>query len=321
MAKKSKSGFKTVKTKFRGNFEVPIGWDLSKLGDECKFEYGKALIEENRNNRGFFVYGSGGRIGKNSKFFTKGPGIIVARKGSLGNVFYEKQNFWPIDTVFYISKKETNHHLQFIFYILVYLKLENYKIVTAHPGISRDEVYTIFVKIPSFDEQKKIANILSNIDDVIDKYNSIIEITKKLQTSMMQQLFTKGIRHKKFKKSPIGEIPIEWSVKKLKKVTEKIERGKFSHRPRNDPKFYDGKYPFIQTGDVESSNGRITTFSQTLNELGLSVSKLFPKNTIVITIAANIGSTAITTFPVCFPDSLIGISAKNINLIFLLTIQ
>ncbi len=51
----------------------------------------------------------------------------------------------------------------------------------------------------------------------------------------------------------------------------------FGHRPRNDPKYYDGDYPFIQTGDVASANKYIETFSQTLSELGKSVSKEFKK--------------------------------------------
>ena len=121
---------------------------------------------------------------------------------------------------------------------------------------------------------------------------------------------------KGYKQTELGIIPEDWEVVPLSSIAS-IERGKFTHRPRNDPAFYGGKYPFIQTGDVESSNGKITKITQTLNEKGLSVSKLFPKRIIVVTIAANIGSTAITTFPVCFPDSLIGIIPNNMNTEFL----
>lgn len=88
----------------------------------------------------------------------------------------------------------------------------------------------------------------------------------------------------------------------------KIERGKFSHRPRNAPRFYGGKYPFVQTGDVSNCDGRIRTYTQTLNEDGLAISKMFPAGTILITIAANIGFTGILEFDSACPDSLIGIS-------------
>jgi len=138
----------------------------------------------------------------------------------------------------------------------------------------------------------------------------------------MQRLLTKGIGHTKFKKVRIGfqniieKYPDSWKIVKLGEIA-KIERGKFAHRPRNDPAYYGGNYPFIQTGDIENSDGYIRNFSQTLNEKGISVSKLFAKDVIVITIAATIGSTAITTFPVYFPDSVVGISTSKMNIKFL----
>ncbi|EIJ34519.1 restriction endonuclease subunit S [Thiothrix nivea] len=103
-----------------------------------------------------------------------------------------------------------------------------------------------------------------------------------------------------------------YPVKKLSDVIA-MTRGRFGHRPRNDPRFYGGEYPFIQTGDIvraSQSNGKIT-YSQTLNELGLKTSRLFDKPVVVITIAANIGDTAILDYPACFPDSLIGMQPKN----------
>jgi type I restriction enzyme S subunit len=69
---------------------------------------------------------------------------------------------------------------------------------------------------------------------------------------------------------------------------------------------YDGPYPFIQTGDVRNSNHLITDYSQTYNTKGLAQSKLWPRGTICITIAANIAETGILDFDACFPDSVIG---------------
>ena len=103
-----------------------------------------------------------------------------------------------------------------------------------------------------------------------------------------------------------------YPVKKLSEVIE-MQRGRFGHRPRNEPRFYGGEYPFIQTGDIvraSQSNGQIT-YSQTLNELGLKASRLFSKPIVVVTIAANIGDTAILDYPACFPDSLIGMTPKS----------
>ncbi len=100
-------------------------------------------------------------------------------------------------------------------------------------------------------------------------------------------------------------IPEGWSSAKLSDLGE-VNRGRSRHRPRDATHLYGGKYPFIQTGGIKASNGRITTFSQTYSEEGLAQSRLWPKGTMCITIAATIAETSILTFPACFPDSVIG---------------
>ena len=102
------------------------------------------------------------------------------------------------------------------------------------------------------------------------------------------------------------DIPDTWQWVRLTDIGE-VSRGKSKHRPRNDKKLFGGQYPFIQTGDVARANTYIITHSQTYNEIGLAQSRLFPKNTICITIAANIGDVAILSYDACFPDSVVGI--------------
>ena len=164
------------------------------------------------------------------------------------------------------------------------------------------------VLLPPLPEQRKIAAILSSVDDAIEKTQAVIDQVQVVKRGLMQELLTRGLPgwHTRFKQTEIGEMPEEWEVVELASVAS-VERGKFAHRPRNDPRFYGGEFPFIQTGDVAACDGLIDTYSQTLNEDGLAISRLFPSGTIVMTIAANIGSTGITTFDVAFPDSLVGI--------------
>ncbi len=109
----------------------------------------------------------------------------------------------------------------------------------------------------------------------------------------------------------------QWIIKRLDELA-KIERGKFSPRPRNNPIYYDGHIPFVQTSDVVKSKGRINSFSQTLNDSGLAVSKLFKKGSILITIAANIGYSGVLEKDMACPDSLIGMTCfENIYNFFL----
>jgi type I restriction enzyme S subunit len=105
-------------------------------------------------------------------------------------------------------------------------------------------------------------------------------------------------------------IPNGWRLVKLSDLGE-VNRGRSRHRPRDAGHLYGGKYPFVQTGDVKASGGRITVFTQTYSENGLAQSRLWPKGTMCITIAANIAETGILQFPACFPDSVIGFIADE----------
>ena len=110
-----------------------------------------------------------------------------------------------------------------------------------------------------------------------------------------------------------------WVQRKLTDVGD-IARGKSKHRPRNDKKLFGGKYPFVQTGDVASAGLFLTNYSQTYNEFGLAQSKLWPSGTLLITIAANIAETSILGIDAAFPDSIIGFTAKNSDVVFIKTL-
>lgn len=96
---------------------------------------------------------------------------------------------------------------------------------------------------------------------------------------------------------------MKWEYKTLDQLGT-VSRGKSKHRPRNDPKLFGGKYPFIQTADVKNADYYITKYSDTYNESGVAQSKLWDKGTLCITIAANIADTGVLAFPACFPDSI-----------------
>lgn len=153
---------------------------------------------------------------------------------------------------------------------------------------------------PPLPEQQRIVNILDEALDGIATAKANAE--KNLQNaralfqSHLQSVFTQR-----------GE---GWKQKTLEEIATTFGRGKSRHRPRNEPKLYGGEYPFIQTGDIRNSDHLITEYSQTYSEAGLAQSKLWPKGTICITIAANIAETGILDFDACFPDSVIGVVAN-----------
>jgi len=155
----------------------------------------------------------------------------------------------------------------------------------------------IEIPLPPLLEQHHIVKILdavfADVAKAKENAEKNLQNAKELFESYLQSVFANP-----------GE---DWEEKTLEQVSITFGRGKSKHRPRNDKKLYNGKYPFIQTGDIRNCNHFIEKYTQTYNEIGLAQSKLWPKGTICITIAANIAETGILNFDACFPDSVIGI--------------
>ena len=177
---------------------------------------------------------------------------------------------------------------------------------------------SMLVPIPPLDEQSTIVRYLDRADELINRYISakerLIALLEEQRQAVIHQAVTRGLDpNAPSKKSGIewlDDVPQHWQLPELKQVSN-ILRGKFTHRPRNDPSLYGGIYPFIQTGDVAAANGIIKTHRQTLNQQGLAVSTMFPAGTLVMTIAANIGDVAVLNFEACFPDSIVGFVPTN----------
>ncbi len=204
----------------------------------------------------------------------------------------------------------------FLFYLLQAIEYEKYiDGYVKGNTLNKQKLEALPLLLPPLPEQRAIAHVLSTVQKSIETTEKIIHASRELKRSLMNHLFTYGpvsvdeAEQVPLKETEIGPVPEHWEIVTLDEAA-RIERGKFAHRPRNDPRFYGGAIPFIQTGDVARTQGHITTYSQTLNELGLSVSRIFPRGTIVLTIAANIGHTGILAFDSAFPDSLVGITPK-----------
>lgn len=157
------------------------------------------------------------------------------------------------------------------------------------------------LKAPSYplDEQKKIAKILGRADALRQKRKQSLQLLDDFLRATFLDMFGDPVYGEKFSRKPLKEVA-------------NVYRGRFSPRPRNDPSYYNGSYPFIQTGDISNSEYRLSEYTQTLNERGIKVSKCLPKGTIAIAIVgATIGATAILEIDAYAPDSVVGISVDS----------
>jgi len=163
-------------------------------------------------------------------------------------------------------------------------------------GYSRHFKFLKEIEIPLFplSAQKKAIAILDKADTLRKKDQQLLQYYDDLAQSLFIDMFGDPVKNEK-----------GWEEKKMSQLG-KLDRGVSKHRPRNAPELLGGKYPLVQTGDVANSGGIINSFKSTYSEIGLKQSKLWPKGTLCITIAANIAKTGVLNFEACFPDSIVG---------------
>ena len=160
---------------------------------------------------------------------------------------------------------------------------------------------------PTLAEQQRIVNrietMFAKLDHAQKKAQSVLDSFETRKAAILHKAFTGELTANWRKENEVGNE--SWEEKTLDNCGI-WERGRSKHRPRNAPELFGGKYPFIQTGDIANTDIYINEHKQTLSEFGFQQSRLFPKGTLCITIAANIGKVAILTYDCCFPDSVVG---------------
>ncbi|MDP6722970.1 MAG: restriction endonuclease subunit S, partial [Pirellulaceae bacterium] len=123
-------------------------------------------------------------------------------------------------------------------------------------NVSAEKYANLYLPLPPLDEQKAISSFLdvetSKIDALVSEQRRLIELLKEKRQAVISHAVTKGLNpNAPMKPSGIqwlGDVPQHWELNRVRYLAQ-ILRGKFTHRPRNDPKMYDGPYPFIQTGE------------------------------------------------------------------------
>jgi type I restriction enzyme S subunit len=315
---------------------IPAHWAASRLG--------AVLVERGENNArgrmtqvlsvlrdiGVILYEEKGNIGNKKsedigRYKIVRPGDIVVNCmnviiGSVGLSRYTG----CLSPVYYVLKSRSAEDDTAYFNNVFRLKPFQRSLVRIGNGIlaHRMRIPMELLKCevlprPPRAEQKHIVRFLSHFDNRINRLihakRRLVKLLDEQKQVIIHRAVTRGldpdVRLKASGVDWLGDVPEHWRVLNLK-ISTKILRGKFTHRPRNDPSLYDGPYPFIQTGAVAQAGKLVTSYKQTLNDRGLAVSKMFPRGTLVMTIAANIGHVAILDLDACFPDSVVGFIPK-----------
>lgn len=166
-------------------------------------------------------------------------------------------------------------------------------------AIGRAEIASLTLRLPPIAEQCRIVDLLSRAEGIVRLRREAQRKATELIPTIFLDLFGDPVTNSK-----------HWPLVAFSDLGQ-LDRGKSRHRPRDAQELYGGPYPFIQTGDVANSGGRIVRYEQTYSEHGLAQSRLWPAGTLCITIAANIARTGVLDFDACFPDSVVGFTPSN----------
>ena len=183
-------------------------WKSGELGNFVTLKRGFDLPQQKRRDGQVPIFSSSGVTGTHSDAMIKAPGVITGRYGTIGEVFFASEDFWPLNTTLFVDDFHGNDE-KFIYYFLKTLEWSKFTSASAVPGINRNTVHKEIVCLPDIGTQKEISNTLSLLDE---KIKTNIKINDNLQ----QQ--AQAIYHERFEIVSPDALPFGWRVVTLGEV-------------------------------------------------------------------------------------------------------
>lgn len=223
-------------------------WEEKRLGECLTLLYGKDWKDKSSTKKLYPVLGTGGVISYIDEFIYDKPCVLIGRKGSINNPVFIDKPFWTVDTQFY-SEIHEGYSPKFLYYIFCTENWSKHDESTGVPSLSAKNVENTHKHIPSYSEQQKIADFLSNVDSIITAETKILNTLQKKKKALMQKLFTRQLR---FKSDDGTDFPA-WEEKKLEECVKKVCVGFVGVCEQ----FYTDKsgIPMYRTGNLK--NGKV----------------------------------------------------------------
>lgn len=301
---------------------VPKEWTQVVLGDEVKKIVGGGTPSRERHD---FYHGSipwvtvkdmNGSLYKSTaqEFITEEAirqssanlieenNVIVATRIALGRAFINEAPIAINQDLKAIYLKDSIYPLFFLYWYLSQNSLiQSMGSGSTVKGIRLEQLKKLNILLPSMREQKKITKILSAVDEQIEKTEKLIEKTKELKKGLGQQLLTKGIGHSEFRKTEIGEIPVDWKIKSFVELmepgSEGVKRGPFGGALKKNIFVEDGYAVYEQQHAIYKNFNKIRYFIDDIKYAELKAFEIKP-NDIIVSCSGTIGKIAIV------PDSI-----------------
>ena len=208
------------------------GWQTKKLVEVATLQRGFDLPTQDRLSGDIPLVTSSGISDKSA---VRGPGVATGRSGSIGNVFFIEEDFWPLNTVLYVKDFHGNDP-RFVFHLLKEFDLKRFASGSGVPTLNRNFVHDELVSVPSLPEQRRIVGILDEALDglVTAKANAEknLQYARALFESHLQSVFT--LR---------GEV---WPIKKLGELSDQI-----TDCTHNSPPYVEAGIPMLDSKHVK----------------------------------------------------------------------
>lgn len=285
---------------------IPEDWEVKPLGAALTIRHGKSQHAVSDENGPYPILATGGQIGTANKFLYNKPSVLIGRKGTINKPQFMSVPFWTVDTLFYSEISDFND-ARFLYYLFLRIDWSQYNEASGVPSLNARTIESIDVQIPHFDEQRAIAEALSDADALIAALQRLIDKKRAIKQGTMQALLTGRQR--------LPGFTGEWETKTLGDVAT-LHRN--TETPKNAgnqpfqhfslPAFDAGKVPFIELGSLIGSNKfRVTPNAILLSKLNPRIPRVWmPRE--------------ITEHAICSTEFLVLVPKQNISRHYLYTI-
>jgi len=166
---------------------IVSSWEKTTLGQVLTLQRGFDLPTRNRKPGTVPIVSSSGVSGRHDEVKVAGPGVVTGRYGTIGEVFFITEDYWPLNTTLYVRDFKGNDPL-FISFLLCTVDFQSYSDKSGVPGVNRNDLHKIEIKIPPPPEQRAIAAALSDVDALIIALGRLIAKKRDIKQAAMQEL-------------------------------------------------------------------------------------------------------------------------------------
>jgi type I restriction enzyme S subunit len=305
-------------------------WKEMNLGEAIELKRGYDLPSRERRGGPFPIVSSSGISGRHAEAKAKAPGVVIGRYGTLGEVHYITEDYWPLNTALYVRDFKGNDP-RFVSYFLRSLDFTAYSDKAAVPGLNRNDLHTAQVSLPELPEQRAIAHILGTLDDKIELNRRMSETLEAMARALFKSWFVDfdPVRAKvegrdpglpqpladlfpdSFEDSELGEIPRGWEVKPIGDLAEVV--GGSTPKTERTEYWVGGTHYWVTPKDLSGlSMPVLLDTERKITDAGLAQisSGLLPKGTVLLSSRAPIGYLAIAEVPVAINQGFIAMKPR-----------